>query len=117
MLRIAPAHPPESARARSLWSNLVAGFGYLARNRLVLLLLLFGLLPMFLAMPFQQLLPAFAEKVWPVGSNGLGLLSAMVGLGGIAGSLPVAGRGGVGWGPRVRLGCLVGFFAQRAAFG
>lgn len=116
MLKIGPARPPESARTSSLWSNLVAGFRYLAENRLVLLLLLFGLLPMFLAMPFQQLLPAFAEKVWPVGSNGLGLLSAMVGLGGIAGSLLVAWRGDVGWRLRVQLGCLLGFCALLAAF-
>lgn len=116
MFKIAPARPPEAARARSLWSNLVAGFAYLARNRLILLLLLFGLLPMFLAMPFQQLLPAFAEKVWNVGSNGLGLLSAVVGLGGVAGSLLVAWRSEAGWRLRLQLGSLVGFCALLAAF-
>ena len=116
MMRIEPARPPESARDRSLWSNLLTGLDYLARNRLVALLLVFGLLPMFLAMPFQLLLPAFAEKVWPVGSNGLGLLSAVVGLGGVAGSLWVAWRGETTRRLRLQLGSLFGFCALLAAF-
>ena len=116
LLKIAPARPPDSARRSSLWSNLVAGFSYLIGNRLVALLLLFGLLPMFLAMPFQQLLPAFAEKVWPVGSTGLGLLSAMAGLGGVAGSLFVAWRGDAGRRLRLQLGCLLAFCTLLAAF-
>lgn len=115
MLKLEPASPPDGARDRSLWSNLVAGFDYLARNRLIALLLLFGLLPMFLAMPFQQLLPVFAQKVWPVGSNGLGLLSAVVGLGAVAGSLLVAWRG-AGWRLRSQLGSLLAFGALLAAF-
>jgi MFS family permease len=116
MLKIDPARPPDGARDRSLWSNLVAGFGYLAGNRLVVMLLLFGLLPMFLAMPFQQLLPVFAQKVWSVGSNGLGLLSAVVGLGGVVGSLWVAWRGEAVWRLRLQLGSLLGFCALLAAF-
>ena len=116
MLGIAPARPPAGARDVSPWSSLVEGFEYLARNRLVALLLLFGLLPMFLAMPFQQLLPAFAEKVWPVGANGLGLLSAVVGLGGVAGSLFVAWRGDGGRRLGLQLGSMVGFGALLAAF-
>ena len=87
MLRVGPIRAQGRARNAPAWSNWVEGLHYLVRNRLVLLLLLFGLVPMFLTMPFQQLLPAFAQKVWPVGSSGLGLLSAVVGLGGVAGSL------------------------------
>jgi MFS family permease len=116
MLRIDRALPSEHARQTSLWVNLVAGFHYLAHNRLVALLLLFGLLPMFLAMPFQQLLPAFAEKVWPVGSNGLGLLSAMVGAGGAVGSLFVAWRSEAAWRLNVQLASLCAFCALLAAF-
>ena len=116
MLKIGPASPPDGARDRSLWSNLVTGFEYLGRNRLIVLLLLFGLLPMFLAMPFQQLLPAFAKKVWPVGPSGLGLLSAVVGLGGVAGSLFVTWRGEAGRQLRLQLGSLIGFCALLAAF-
>jgi len=116
MLKIDPARPPDGARDASPWSNLVEGLEYLVRNRPVSLLLLFGLLPMFLAMPFQQLLPAFAEKVWPVGSNGLGLLSATVGLGGVVGSLFVAWWGDADRRLRLQLSSLFGFCALLAAF-
>jgi MFS family permease len=116
VLRIAPAPPPASARDVSPWTSLVEGFAYLVRNRLVALLLLFGLLPMFLAMPFQQLLPAFAERVWPVGARGLGVLSAVVGLGGVAGSLFVAWRGEAGRRLRLQLVSMLGFGSLLAAF-
>jgi MFS family permease len=116
MLKIEPVRAPGTASDRSLWSNLAAGFAYLGHNRVVALLLMFGLLPMFLAMPFQQLLPAFAEKVWSVGSNGLGLLSAVVGLGGVAGSLWIAWRGKAGWRLGSQLGSLLAFCALLTAF-
>jgi MFS family permease len=116
MLKIDPARPPSNARRASPWASLVEGFTYLIDNRLVALLLLFGLLPMFLAMPFQQLLPAFAAKVWPVGSNGLGLLSAMVGLGGVVGSLFVAWRGAGGRRLDLQLVSMLGFGALLIAF-
>jgi predicted MFS family arabinose efflux permease len=116
MWKIGPLHPQGGARNSPMWSNVVEGFGYLRRNRLVGLLLLFGLLPMFLAMPFQQLLPAFAQKVWPVGSKGLGLLSAFVGLGGVAGSLWVAWRSGGARRLRWQLGSMIAFGALLVAF-
>ncbi|HXK22481.1 MAG TPA: MFS transporter [Myxococcota bacterium] len=116
MMRIGPARPAESARKAPAWSNWIEGLEYLARNRLVAMLLLFGLVPMFLGMPFQQLLPAFAQRVWPVGSKGLGLLSAVVGLGGVAGSLFVAGRDVGLRRLRLQLGSMLGFGVLLAAF-
>ena len=116
MLKIGPARPPEGGRRAPPWKSLVEGFAYLVENRLVGLLLLFGLMPMFLAMPFQQLLPAFAAKVWPVGSNGLGLLSAVVGLGGVAGSLFVAWRGAGDRRRGLQLATMFGFGALLIAF-
>jgi MFS family permease len=93
LLRIGRIPQPAGARKAPVWSSLVEGVQYLLGNRLLTLLLLFGLLPMILTLPFQQLLPVFAQKVWPVGSRGLGLLSAVVGLGAVTGSLWVAWRG------------------------
>jgi len=93
MLRVdrVPASP--ESRAASIKANLVEGFRYVRSNRLVLILLVYGLVPMFLAMPFQALLPIFAEKVWNVGSQGLGILSASAGIGAVVGSIYVASRG------------------------
>src|SRR5262249_6218811 len=56
------------------------------------------------------------EKVWPVGSRGLGMMSAMVGLGGVTGSLLVAWRSEASWRLRQQLGSLFGFCALLAAF-
>jgi len=91
-LRGVQAYPPHVAPERRLLANLGEGFRYMADTRVVLLLLVFGLIPMFLAMPFQQLLVAFAERVWDAGSSGFTLMSATAGLGGVAGSFFVAQR-------------------------
>ena len=94
---------PADAKAREagVFKSVVEGASYVAKNKLVLVLLLFGLVPMFLAMPFQNLLVVFAEKIWDVGSRGLGLLSALGGFGGVLGSLWVAHVGNskhrLGW--------------------
>ncbi len=76
---------------KSVVSDLVEGFRYVGNNHLVFIMLLFGILPMFLAMPFQSFLVVFTEKVWPVGATGLGLLYAVGGVGSLIGSIYVAG--------------------------
>jgi MFS family permease len=83
-------HPMEAKPTASVFANVLEGAHYVRQNRLVLVLIFFGLVPMFLAMPFQTLMVVFAEEVWHVGSTGLGLLSACAGIGGVAGSFYVA---------------------------
>jgi MFS family permease len=83
-------HPMQAKAGASVLANLVEGARYVAGNRLVLVLIFFGLVPMFLAMPFQTLMVVFAEEVWHTGPTGLGLLSAFSGIGGVAGSFYVA---------------------------
>jgi MFS family permease len=68
------------------------GVHYIRRDRLVLVLLFFGLVPMFLVMPFQNLLVVFTENVWRVGPEGLGIVSAAAGAGGMVGAVLVAWR-------------------------
>ncbi len=84
--------PVAAPAGRSMLGNMAQGFGYLASNRLVLVLLFFGLVPMFLVMPFQTLLVVFAEDIWEVGAVGLGALSGAAGVGGVAGAAFVAWR-------------------------
>ncbi|MBT8341206.1 MAG: MFS transporter [Desulfatitalea sp.] len=71
---------------KSIWEGAL----FIKDNRLVMVLLLFGLIPMFLAAPFQNLLVVFAEKVWNVGPRGFGLLSSAMGMGGILGAIWIA---------------------------
>ena len=94
MLGVAKVRPPERAREVTIVASLVEGVRYVARHEVVGVMLLYGLIPMFLAMPFQTLLVVFATDVWDVGSSGLGLLNASAGIGGIFGSFYVAWRGG-----------------------
>ncbi|MCP4754058.1 MAG: MFS transporter [Proteobacteria bacterium] len=90
MFQVDRSRPTAEMRALSPKDSIIEGFTYMRENRLVLILLLFGLIPMFLAMPFQNLLVVFAEKIWDVGSRGFGLLSASMGVGGILGAFWVA---------------------------
>lgn len=93
MLSIAPVKPPAQAREVSILTNLLDGVRYVRSNKIVGMLLLYGLVPMFLVMPFQTLLVVFATDIWETGTVGLGILNAAAGTGGIAGSFYVAWRG------------------------
>ena len=90
MTRVNSSKPVSDMKHLSPTESIIEGMIYMKEHRLVLILLLFGLIPMFLAMPFQNLIVIFAEKVWQVGPRGFGLLSAAVGVGGVVGSLWVA---------------------------
>ena len=94
MLGVGRSRPAARERPLSVLGSVAEGFAYARDHRVVLVLLLFGLLPMMLAMPFQNLLVVFAEEIWNEGSRGLGLLSAAAGMGGVVGSLWVAARAG-----------------------
>lgn len=78
---------------KGLFDDIGQGFRYIRHNRPVLLCLLFGLVPMFLAMPFQSILVMLAEQEWGVGESGMGTLMAVGGLGGLLGSLWIVKRG------------------------
>jgi MFS family permease len=93
MTRVRRVPPPTEARNHSIAKNLAEGFHYVWSNRLILILLIYGLVPMFLAMPFQALLVIFAQEVWHTGSSGLGILNAAAGIGAVVGSVYVANRG------------------------
>jgi len=84
--------PPAVKSQESLTTNMIEGFRYLRADRMVAILLVFGLVPQFLAMPFQQVLPVFARDVWETGPQGLGILSASTGVGAVVGSMYIAAR-------------------------
>jgi predicted MFS family arabinose efflux permease len=92
MVGVTASRPEPRERPLSVLGSMAEGMAYARDHRVVLVLLMFGLLPMFLAMPFQNLLVVFAEEIWSVGSRGLGLLSAAAGMGGVVGSIWVASR-------------------------
>ncbi len=89
--------PNRSASAdvvkKPLLQDIKMGFSYIRSNRPVLVCLLFGLLPMFVAMPFQNLLVMLAEQAWQVGESGVGTLMAVGGVGGVCGAIWIIRRG------------------------
>jgi MFS family permease len=86
-----PKMPPEKRDVEvTFFNDFRAGFSYIRGNRLVMGLLLLGTVPMVFAMPYQTLLPVFADDVWDVGAVGFGVMQAMAGVGGLAGGLLVA---------------------------
>lgn len=73
--------------------SLADGLGYVKSNGTVFTLLLLAFVPVLLGMPYQQLMPVFADDVFGVGASGLGLLLSFNGIGALIGSLMVAGIG------------------------
>ncbi len=102
VLRVGRYRPDAAVREVSIGRNILDGVRYMREHRLVLVLLFFGLVPMFLAMPFGTLLVVFARDIWEVGEWGLGWLQAVGGLGGVAGAMLIAWRA-----PGGRLGTMM----------
>ncbi|MBE0609068.1 MAG: MFS transporter [Dehalococcoidia bacterium] len=93
MSRVSKSPPVEGVGQKPVLSELWGGLRYVAGDPPVRALMILGIVPMLLAMPFQALLVVFAEDIWHKGSSGLGLLQAAAGIGGIMGSFYVAWRG------------------------
>ena len=104
------------AERKPLLEDIALGFSYIRANRPVLICLLFGLLPMFLAMPFQNILVMLAEQAWNVGESGVGTLMATGGAGGVVGALWVVKRGDDAGRMKMMLGSTIGFGICLAIF-
>lgn len=101
---------------KPLFADIVYGFQYIKGNRPVLVCLLFGLVPMFLAMPFQNLLVMLVEQNWQTGESGLGILMGAGGVGGVLGSIWIAGRGDKTERLRLMIVTAIGFALFLAVF-
>ena len=75
--------------------NVTEGFKYIFNDKNLLFILGFTFAGVVLAMPFQQLMAVFVDKILfveghAVGARGMGILRSVSGIGGIAGSLVLA---------------------------
>lgn len=66
------------------------GFRYIRKNPLIMRILVFMLMVVVLAMPFQQLMPIYTDDILKVGPPGMGLLMSISGAGALVGSLFLA---------------------------
>jgi MFS family permease len=92
MFRVHPSRAEAPALGRTVFGDIAEGVRYTLGTGPVRGLLLLGIVPMTLMMPFQTLLVVFSEDVWNTGSRGLGILQGAAGFGGIIGSVIVAAR-------------------------
>ena len=120
LLRLPPRRTDQEdsdrPRREGGWAQMMEGLGYVKSSPTLMALLALAFLPIFFGMPFQTLMPLFAEEVHGVGAAGLGALMTSVGVGALVGSLVVATLSG-----RPRLGTLqlgvgVGFGLSLVAF-
>ncbi len=79
--------------SQSFFSSMKDGFSYILSNPLILALMVLGLAPMVLAMPYVSLMPVFAKDIFHGGARTQGLLLATIGIGAITGALIVASLG------------------------
>lgn len=106
---------PEGGK-KPLLADIIYGFQYIKRNKPVMVCLLFGLVPMFLAMPFQNLLVMLVEQSWQTGETGLGILMGAGGVGGVIGSVWIARRGDKSERLRLMIMTAIGFAVFLAVF-
>ncbi len=104
-----PPMPPKREKEFTFFEDFVEGFSYIKRTAILLGLLLFATIPMIFAMPYQTLMPVFANRVWHVGSEGYGLLQAASGVGGLIGALIVANLDAYPKKARLLIGGALGF--------
>jgi MFS family permease len=114
-IRVPP--PSRDGQRPSAYAQLLEGLVYIRSSPVLLALLGLAVVPPFFGMPYQQLLPLFAETVFDAGAAGLGILTAATGAGALAGSVAVAGLAGVRRPAVLQLGLGVAFGASLIAFG
>lgn len=101
---------------KPLLADIAHGFKYIIEHRPVLMCLLFGLVPMFLVMPFQNILVVLAEEAWQAGETGMGILMATMGMGGMIGAVWIARRDDHAGRLRIMIGSTFAFGIFLAVF-
>jgi MFS family permease len=89
-LQLPVSTPMGTARVGSVWASLTLGLRIVAQDAFLSSLILLTVTVNILVMPYINMMPVFARDVLGIGSAGLGLLLASVGLGTVVGALAVA---------------------------
>lgn len=84
-----PTPRKQTAMVRDIWD----GISYIASQRILVVLLLVGLVTTILAMPFRFILPVFVVDIYKQQADSMGLLTAIMGFGAMAGAMYVAAIG------------------------
>ncbi len=81
---------PEDTGGGAFFYDIKEGFVYLFQNKSLALCIVFGLLPILIVIPLQNLLVVFVDELWQRGGSGLGIMMGAMGVGGLMGSFLMA---------------------------
>jgi len=81
------------AEEQGFFTNIKEGFAYIGKNRIILALMILGLAPILLGMPYTSLMPVFAKDIFHGDASTQGFLLTSVGIGAILGALVIATLG------------------------
>ncbi|MBI4181258.1 MAG: MFS transporter [Chloroflexi bacterium] len=85
-----PATGTISRRGSSVLVDIKEGLKYMWRKPIILTVLIFTLAIVILSMPYQMMMPIFADDILKVGATGLGVMMSVSGAGAMVGSLILA---------------------------
>jgi MFS family permease len=85
-----PATGTTSARGGNALVDIKEGLKYIWGKTTILLVLAFVVVFILLSMPYQMMMPIFADDILKVGATGMGMLMSVSGAGAMAGSLAIA---------------------------
>jgi MFS family permease len=105
----APAASSKDAVHQSFFSSAKEGFSYIISHKLILGLMVLGLVPVLLGMPFMSLMPLFAVDVLHGDATTQGLLLTMAGVGALIGALAIASMGYAQGNGKMLIGGVAGF--------
>ncbi len=77
-------------RAGNALSDIAEGLKYVWHNTTILFITAFAMVVIILSMPYQMMMPIFADDILKVGATGMGLLLSVSGVGAMVGSLTLA---------------------------
>jgi MFS family permease len=107
---------PSSGSAVDPRVQVLEGLQYVRASPTIMALILMNLIVVAFAMPYQTLMPAFAERVYAAGASGLGLLLAASGGGALAGALAVASLSELKRPSLMQVGLAIGLAVALIAF-
>ncbi|MCK9502684.1 MAG: MFS transporter [Porticoccaceae bacterium] len=82
--------PAEVSNRGAFLAEVKEGFAYIFRHPSLGMCIVFGLIPVLVTIPLQNMMVVFTEQVWHAGGAGLGIMMAATGVGGVIGSLLMA---------------------------
>jgi predicted MFS family arabinose efflux permease len=80
-------YPPPGGTRTTLLGETFKAFAYTIERPSLGLCIVFGMLPLLVVIPLQNLMVVFVDDIWQRGGSGLGIMMAATGLGGVIGSL------------------------------